>query len=255
VTTKLNGLGVLITRPVNQARRLAQAIQAAGGEPLLYPTIEITDTDNPRAAKQILASLGNFDWAIFISANAVEKTFSLLAPATWPENISAATIGAATATALQERGVKSIFSPAEHFDSEALLALPEFQSIKNKRMVIFRGQGGRETLKQTLTDRGAEVVYCETYRRVQPASPNNQLALWAEQKKIHAIDVMSGESLANLLTMAGDSDIAIKQAALITHHPRVREMARTAGFAQILLCASGNEALITVLESLSLGKL
>ncbi len=255
MTAHLHGLGVLITRPAAQAQRLAEAIRAAGGEPLLYPTIAIADTDKPEAAQQILASLAGFDWAIFISANAVEKTFAFMAPAVWPVKVTVAAIGAATATALQERGVKNIFSPAEPFDSEALLALPEFQSVKNKRIVIFRGQGGRETLKHTLTERGAEVVYCETYRRVKPETPNTKLTLWTEQKKIRAIDVMSGESLVNLLDMAGGASTAIKQMTLITHHPRVSEMARAAGFARVFLCASGHEALITVLESLSLGKL
>jgi uroporphyrinogen-III synthase len=252
----LRGIGVLITRPTGQALRLAQTLRAAGAEPLLFPTIEIADTDKPDAAAEILSSLTDFDWAIFISANAVEKTFSLL-PTTnlWPEKCRVAAIGAATAEALRGHNIKQILAPETGFDSEALLALPEMQTVKNSRMVIFRGHGGRETLRQTLAARGAEVVYCETYRRIKPDSTTHDLHAWLKQKKIHAINVMSGESLVNLLEMADKEATALKPIPLITHHPRVAQAARDAGFLQVFTCAPGDVALMGVLETLSLGKL
>jgi uroporphyrinogen-III synthase len=255
MSVNLRGLGVLITRPAAQAQRLAHGIRAAGGEPVLIPTIEITDTDQPEVAHKILASLEDFDWAIFISANAVEKTFSLLTHAAWPEKLAVAAIGAATAEALREAGVKNILSPQEKFDSESLLALPGLQSVKNSRMVIFRGQGGRETLKQILVGRGAKVIYCECYRRSKPAASSKLLITSLAQKKIQAIDVMSGESLVNLLDLAGDVALQLKAIPLITHHPRVAQTGLESGFARVLTCAPGDAALMAVLESLSLGKL
>jgi uroporphyrinogen-III synthase len=256
MTNALHGFGVLITRPVGQAARLEQSLRATGAEPLLYPTIEIADTDSPLAAQKILASLHTFDRAIFISANAVEKTFALLKPInTWPQNLPAAAIGATTAQALHEHGIDNALTPKDTFDSEALLALPEFQSVKNSRIVIFRGQGGRETLRETLTLRGAEVTYCETYRRIKPTLPDSRLSLWLEQKKIHAIDIMSAESLANLLALSGEAQTALKKIPLITHHPRVAQIARDTGFALVLTCLPDDAALLAVLESLSLGKL
>lgn len=256
LTAGLHGLGVLITRPENQAQRLAQIIRAAGGEALLYPTIEIADSGDPMAVRRTLASIAEFDWAIFISANAVEKAFSMLSPdGVWPASLPTAAIGAATANALREHGVAKIHAPAQGFDSEALLALPEFQSVENTRIVILRGQGGRETLKQTLAARGAEVVYCECYRRIKPAATNRNLRDWLEQEKIQAINVMSVESLVNLLDMAGDLAAALKSIPVITHHARVTRTAQDAGFAHVFTCRPGDAALIAVLDSLSLGKL
>ncbi|MGB8337994.1 MAG: uroporphyrinogen-III synthase [Burkholderiales bacterium] len=256
MTVHLRGLGLLITRPAGQAGRLAQMIQGAGGEALLYPTIEIVDTDNPRAAQLLLASLKNFDRAIFVSANAVEKAFLLLSSsASWPQELPAAAIGMATADALCERGIKNILTPQAGFDSEALLELPEFQSVINSRIVIFRGQGGRDTLKQTLTARGATVTYCECYRRLRPNIAEDKLVVWLKQKKIHAINVMSSESLSNLLQMAGDAAPALKSISLVTHHPRVAQAAKDAGFTQVITSLPGNTALMAVLEALSLGKL
>lgn len=252
----LRGMGVLITRPIAQARRVAQSIRVAGGEPLLFPSIEIAAPDTPLAAQEIIDSLADFDWAIFISANAVEKTFTLLGPQyRWPDTTRVAAIGAATAEALRAYRIQNILAPEVGFDSEALLALAEMQAVKNARMVIFRGQGGRETLRQTLLARGAEVIYCETYRRIMPSAPATDLHAWLAHKKVAAISVMSAESLANLLLLAGGAAAALKPIPVVTHHPRVAQAARDAGFLQVFTCAPSDAALLAVLETLSLGTL
>jgi uroporphyrinogen-III synthase len=255
MTGALHHFGVLITRPAAQAQKLAQALHAAGGVPLIYPTIEITDIKNPAPALAVLDKLEQFDWAIFISANAVEKAFTLMGPRGWPAKLPVAAVGAATAAALQARGVTQVIFPADRADSEALLALPPMQSVQHKCMLIFRGEGGRETLAHTLTDRGAQVTYCECYRRDVPSYASDPLGPWLAQKKIDAIDVMSGESLSNLLSLAGSHAPALKTLALIVHHPRVAELAAAHGFGHVKLCPPDDGALITVLESLSLAKL
>ncbi len=256
MTQRLNGLGVLITRPIVQAQKLAEKIRAANGEALVFPTIDIADVENTAPVNALLNQLENFDWAVFISANAVEKMFSLWAARRpWPDTLRVAAVGAATADALRERGVKNIVSPATQFDSEALLALPELQDLKARRVIIFRGAGGRETLAQTLTARGAQVVYCECYRRLLPTHDGEAVREWLRQNRIHAIDVMSGESLTNLLLLAGEASPALKKIPLVVHHQRVYEMAGSIGFTLKLLCPPGDAALIDVLAALSLGKL
>ena len=54
------------------------------------------------------------------------------------------------------------------FDSEALLAHPDLTIAAAARVLIVRGDGGRELLQETFARRGAVVETREVYRRVRP---------------------------------------------------------------------------------------
>jgi uroporphyrinogen-III synthase len=57
--------------------------------------------------------------------------------------------------------LRATYCPAQAFTSEALLALPELRQLPGRRILILRGEGGREHLRETLRARGAEVDYLE----------------------------------------------------------------------------------------------
>ena len=69
--------------------------------------------------------------------------------------------GPGTAEALAALGIAGARIPATTFDSDGLLALPELAAPRGKRIVIFRGEGGREQLGDTLRARGATVDYVD----------------------------------------------------------------------------------------------
>ena len=79
-----------------------------------------------------------------------------------------------TAPALHQQGIAPVHAPANGNDSEAALALPIWHSLPlSSRIVIIRGQGGREHLAQALRQRGFAVQYAECYQRI-PQSLNWQ---------------------------------------------------------------------------------
>jgi uroporphyrinogen-III synthase len=195
----LAGIRVLVTRPAAQAQRLAELIEQAGGEAIRFPALEIVPPRDMTALNRVLADIAHFDLAIFISPNAVVHGLApRKAHGGMPPRMAIAAIGRGTAKALAEAGVGNVILPATGSDSEALLALPQLNDVAGKRIVIFRGEGGRELLGDTLRARGAEVVYAECYRRVRPATDAAPLAARLAAGGLDIVTVTSIQTLNNL---------------------------------------------------------
>ena len=161
MTEPLAGLAVLVTRPRRQAGRFIELASRAGARCIALPTLEIEPLTLDAAARERLAPDAH-DWAIYTSANAVEAA-CLLWPR--PERCKVAAVGRATARALETHGIRVDALPPDRSDSEGLLALPGFAEVVGRKILILRGIGGREWLREQLTLRGARVQVAEVYRR------------------------------------------------------------------------------------------
>lgn len=221
----LAGRRIVVTRPAGMAEGLAQRIREAGGEPLLVPAIEIQPLADPAPFQALARRLDEFDLAIFVSRNAVKSALALLAGRPWPARLQVATVGQGSREELDHFGFSHVIAPAAQSDSESLLALPALADVKGRRVVIFRGDGGRELLGEELRKRGALVEYAACYRRVRP-SGEGLAALW--QRGVDAVTVSSAEGLANFLAMLGDgAPQKLAAVPLVVPHERVaREAAR-----------------------------
>lgn len=213
----LCGRRILVTRPRELAAGLAALIAREGGEPVLYPAIEIRDPENPAAARALLARAAEFDCAVFVSPSAVRKAFALHA-GPWPLRIAA--VGEGTRRSLEERGLRNVIAPEGRADSEALLALPELRQVRGLRVLMVRGEGGRELLGETLAARGAEVSAAECYRRARPSAPPPPGVL-------DAACVGSTQALDNLVAAFGCE--RLRALPLFVPHARVEQHARTLG--------------------------
>lgn len=241
----LQGLGVLVTRPVRQAADLARLISEAGGEPILFPVLEILDPSDQTTLLATINRLDSFDLAIFISPNAVNKAMNLiLARRAWPASLSLATIGKGSRRELRRYGMDDVLFPESRFDSEGLLALPALQNMQGRRVVIFRGEGGRELLGDTLAARGASLEYAECYRRGKPALDAAPiLHRWA-RGEIHAVTVTSGESLHNLYDLLGKlGQQWLRKTPLFAPHERIAALASRLGVENVMVTAEGDEGM------------
>lgn len=210
-------------------------VERAGGRALLFPAIEIQDLP-----ERPLPPLERFDWAIFISPTAVDCALRRLRER--PQGLRYAAIGRGTARELRRCGIAEVLAPERGADSEALLALAPMHEVKDKRIAIFRGEGGRELLRQTLAARGAQVEYVECYRRVLPrADPGALLAAWAEGA-IDAVVVSSGQGLQNLLVLLGDAGRPrLLATPLFVPHERVAEQARALGAREVVVAGPADD--------------
>jgi uroporphyrinogen-III synthase len=244
-STALSGRSILVTRPTEQAERLSRSIRAAGGIPFEFPTIEIKPPTDPARLEEILARLEHFDLAIFISPTAVARTWDRVAGArSWPETLAVAAVGQGSARALSERGFQEVIAPPDQSDSEALLALPALLEVAGKRVVIFRGEGGRELLAQTLTQRGATVEHAECYRRARPDVDIAPLLRQHEHHKFAAIILTSRESLANLRAMLGTAWDLFKTVPVFVSHERIADAAREQGMNSVHVAPGGNAGIM-----------
>ena len=246
----LAGRGVLVTRPAGQAAELSRLIGEAGGRAILFPVIEIVDVDDLQPLLELIGRLEQFDLAVFISPSAVDRAMNLIAArGALPPGLQVAAVGQGSARELKRFGVGGVLAPRGRFDSEALLALPELADMAGKRVVIFRGEGGRELLGDTLRARGAEVAYAECYRRGRP--PADAAALlrdWA-RGGVDAVTVTSGEGLRNLFDMLGKlGQQWLRKTPLFAPHPRIAEAARELGIATVVATGPGDEGLFAALR-------
>jgi uroporphyrinogen-III synthase len=241
----LAGLKVVVTRPRDQAGQMMQRIEQAGGVPLLFPLLEISATDDSAALNEQVARLGQFNLAIFVSPNAVRYGIAAIrAAGELPQKLQIATVGQGSAKALRETGISNIIAPTERFDSEGLLALPEMQQVSDWRVMIFRSDGGRELLGDTLRERGAKVEYASCYRRAK--SQQDKGGLLAARPD--AIIVTSSESMEHLGRMldAGELD-ALRNTVLFVPHARIAGLARDLGWPQVHVTAPGDDGLFSAL--------
>jgi uroporphyrinogen-III synthase len=242
---RLTGRRIVVTRPAGQNEGLATLIRDAGGEPIAFPVLEILDLEDTRALVAAADRLDQYDLAVFISPNAVDKAMNVIrARGEWPPRLRAATIGRASEKALARHGVADVIAPRGRFDSEALLALPALAGVRGWRVAVFRGDGGRELLGDTLRARGATVDYVECYRRVRPnADVEPLLKRWA-RGEIDAVTVSSSEGLRNLYDMLGKLGQAwLKRTPLVAPHSRIAESARALGCERVFETGPADEGI------------
>jgi uroporphyrinogen-III synthase len=244
-TRGLAGRRIVITRPAEQADTLAQLIRDQGGAPMLFPAIVIRDVSDPTQLNSVIDRLDSFGVAIFISPNAARRGMQAVrARRELPPSLNMVAIGGGTARELERQGVHSVIVPKERFDSDSLLELPEMQHVEALRVVIFRGEGGRALLGDTLSARGAIVEYAECYRREKPGAAPRALIDACSAGEIDGIVVTSSEGLRNLYALLDER--AREQIAHVTWfvpHPRIASTARDLGLSSVVITEPGDSGL------------
>jgi uroporphyrinogen-III synthase len=245
---------VLVTRPAGQADLLCSMIEAAGGTAVRLPAIEIHAPENISQLESMVAELDSFQLAVFVSANAVHKGMKfILARRQWPAGVKIAAVGPTSTSAVEHYGLSVDYVPEHEFSSEGLLATDSLQDMRGKRVIIFRGNGGRSKLYDSLTARGAEVVYAEVYRRTCPVIDYQTMLAVLQQENLDVIIIASNETLQNLCHMAGPQGLPIlREKLLLVPGQRQLELAEQLGFTKAPIVAgnASDEAMVAALEKI-----
>lgn len=196
----LKNLAIVVTRPEQQAQTLCSTLSSLGAQVFSSPTIVIKPVENTIAIEEPIKQLTDYDLAIFISQNAVIYSLSLIRKywPTWPSSTKVASVGNTTADLLRSKNLPVDFCPKNEFSSEGLLDLPDLQSLSGKKIILFKGEGGRELLAETFRHRGAKVTEVPVYRREMPQT---RLQFLLPERKIDIIICTSKDGLQNLASL------------------------------------------------------
>ena len=250
---------VIITRPLAQAEPLACRVESIGRQAIVFPLLEIQTLPDQTPLRTALADLDDIAMVVFVSPNAIHAAFAVRP--VWPPSLPLAVMGEGSRAALADHGVTcanaTIISPTDphRTDSETLLAELDLDTLRGKRVLIVRGETGRELLADALRAHGVEVVPVAAYRRAAPVlddARREQLLRLLNARGDWVIT--SSEALRILVVMvrkvAGeDGVVKMQQQHLIVPHVRIADTAKAMGFHLIMRTASGDEALLAALQS------
>ena len=226
---------LLVTRFAPHAERLANSLNDSGCFSIAQPLLTVTELDDPKTLDTFLS--GYYDYVIAVSGNAVRYAQQQI-NIDWPKACYLA-VGQSTQNILNEVTVQDVLCPLTRFDSEGLLDLDELKSIKNKRVLILRGEGGRDLLETTLIERGAKVDFFQTYKRIKIDLNGHELVNNWQQASINGAIISSVEIL-NQLFMLVPKEYTSWIGELIFYVPseRVAKQAALLGAQHIVLLPS-----------------
>ena len=237
---------VLLTRPAEESATLAATLSEAGIYSSSLPLLDIEPLPITPERQAVLRDLGRYCAVIVVSKPAARLALQQLDQA-WP-HLRWFSVGAATAQVLADRGL-DVHYPQTGDDSEALLQLPALREAiarPDARVLILRGEGGRELLAERLREQGASVDYLELYRRFLPAYDSGVLTQRIQLERLNGLVVSSGQGFLHLQALAGADWPAVAQLPLFVPSPRVYEMARAAGAEKVVDCRGASAAALLV---------
>jgi len=242
----VTGWRVLLTRPAEESAALATVLSDVGIYSSSLPLLDIEPLPITPDQQVVLRDLGRYCAVIVVSKPAARLALQQL-DRQWSE-VPWFSVGAATAQVLADQGY-TVHYPHTGDDSEALLELPALREAiarPDARVLILRGEGGRELLAERLRERGASVDYLELYRRFLPTYDAGELMQRIQLERLNGVVVSSGQGFLHLQALAGADWPEVAQLPLFVPSPRVQEMARAAGAEKVVDCRGASAAALLV---------
>lgn len=199
---------VVLTRPEHRNAALASRLNDAAMDVMCLPALRLKALNT---SEQQMRWPGDYDLVVFVSSHAAQSyldRISILRPgSTWPAHVRLATVGYASAQPLYQAGhipPEQIYHPDPHNpnqDSEALWAVlgPVLSQIK--RVLIVRGQAGREWLGAQFEQQGIMVTRLSMYMR--------EPELWTDDQVSPLITALTAGRPAMFLLTSSESVDAI----------------------------------------------
>jgi uroporphyrinogen III methyltransferase / synthase len=226
----LSGRRVIVTRPRAQAAEFVSTLEMHGAEVVEFPTIRITDPENPEDLRAAVRGVDGFDWIVFTSVNGVERFWRELRRSGRETEsiagISVCAIGPATAAAIEGEGGVAELMPEEYVAEAVVEALSARGDLRGARILLPRAAEARSVLPDSLRDRGAEVVEVAAYQSVPDAAEAGRVRTLLDRRAVDLITFTASSTVRNFVDAVG---IDIGDALVASIGPITSATAREAG--------------------------
>lgn len=259
---------VILTRPEHRNAALANRLQNPSLDVACLPALRLQPLVS---SAQQMRWPHDFDLVIFVSSHAAQSYLDQLRTlrpgSLWPGHVRVATVGYASAEPLYRAGhipAELIFHPdpaRPNQDSEGLWEVLQPVLPQIRRVLIVRGQAGREWLGAQFEKRGIQVTRLSLYQREPEA--------WTgEQARVLTNALTAGRPTVFLLTSSESVDAVhanmqrldlMSQWAdcrFVAIHERIADrlhtILRTAGLQArhpVMICAPNDDAICQAIRS------
>ena len=231
-TRPLFGRGIVITRPEKQAEELARRLRIRGARVIHFPVIEIVPPADWTPLDRAMERLGDYRWIIFTSANGVAFFFKRLRERGEDvrelKGVKIATIGPATASAVEALGINVDLVP-EEFISEGVVRAFAGHDLRGCRILLPRAAEARDVIPDGLAEMGATVDVAAAYRTIKADRDPAKLIELFKNGEVDAITFTSPSTVVNFLKIMGKDFRLPSRVKVATIGPVTEAAAKRAG--------------------------
>jgi len=243
---------LLLTRPQEESQALAATLAQHGVFSSSLPLLEIQPLPETAGQRALMLDLQRYAAVIVVSKPAARLGLERL-KRYWPQppvHVQWFSVGAATGRLLTDAGLDACWPQAAE-DSEALLQLAQLRralQVPEPRVLILKGEGGRELIAGHLRAQGVTVDYLSLYRRVLPEYPAGELQGRIKTQQLNGLLVSSAQGLEHLIRLAAGDWAQVASLPLFVPSQRVALLAQAAGVEHVVDCRGMSAA--ALLEAL-----
>ena len=224
----LRARAVIDTRPELEPSE-REAMERDGFRVLHVPAIAIGPADPNSRLDQVRAGVGDYDWVVVTSKRGVAALLDGMRPP--PKAVRWAAVGATTAKALADRGVRVDCVPSSSRGEAIPGAMAELGSLHGLRVLLARADAAGKALPAKLVEMGAVVDDVVAYRTAgAPEASRGALAEALDDGEVEAIMFASGSAVHGIVELAGARAGDARAMPAITIGPKTSAVARELGF-------------------------
>ena len=229
----LFGKRIVVTRARAQASSFAELLESYGAQTIQFPTIEIQPILESPALDEAITHLGDYDWVIFTSVNAVEIFYSRLrvcgADVRSFGNAQICAVGPKTIEALNKIGICADFVPSQ---SRGAAIANEMENLEGKYVLLPCAKIAPEDLSKGLREKGAVVHTIPIYDTVKAEGKGREaLEKGIISGEIDMVTFTSSSTVTNFVEMfdSGPMDVLLSKVTIAVIGPSTAEAVKQCG--------------------------